>query len=90
MTDFSEGSYRCKCADGYKGSGYKDECEDANECTPGLNECPHEYFKNEFSRLNLKKIFLKYKKVFALYQYKGFLQLFLRHRISISWDNNHN
>ena len=46
---FSEGSYRCKCVDGYKGSGYKDECEDANECTPGLNECPHEYFKNEFS-----------------------------------------
>ena len=56
MTPFSEGSYRCKCADGYKGSGYKDECEDANECTPGLNECPHEYFKNEFSRLNLKKV----------------------------------
>ena len=49
MTHFSEGSYRCKCIDGYKGSGYKDECEDANECTPGLNECPHEYFKNELS-----------------------------------------
>ena len=56
MTHFSEGSYRCKCVDGYKGSGYKDECEDANECTPGLNECPHEYFKNEFTRLNLKKV----------------------------------
>ena len=49
MTHFSEGSYRCKCVDGYKGSGYKDECEDANECTPGLNECPHEYFKNKLS-----------------------------------------
>ena len=45
MTYFSEGSYRCKCTDGYKVSGYKDECEDANECIPGLNQCPHEFFK---------------------------------------------
>ena len=40
----SEGSYRCKCIDGYKGTGYQDECEDANECIPGLNECPQVCF----------------------------------------------
>lgn len=35
------GSYRCQCQVGYKGTGLQDECEDANECIPGLNECPH-------------------------------------------------
>ena len=35
------GSYRCQCIVGYKGTGLQDECEDANECIPGLNECPH-------------------------------------------------
>ena len=32
----SEGSYRCECNTGYRGDGF--ECEDHNECVPGLNE----------------------------------------------------
>ena len=32
----SEGTYRCECDAGYRGDGF--ECEDHNECIPGLHQ----------------------------------------------------
>ena len=32
----SEGSYRCECNVGYRGDGF--ECDDHNECVPGLHQ----------------------------------------------------